>query len=122
MTACEQQPQFVVTHPRHLLLERPQYIAAPHGRDLLSVAGRLPADPVQGTPTRNGGDPRAGIRRFALVRPGPQCVDEGVLNRVLRKGEIAGESRHRCYRAAVLRAKHPGDVHTASPLLVDHAA
>jgi hypothetical protein len=67
---------------------------APQLLGLLHEAA-TPADPVDRAIARCGRDPRAGIARHSLLRPGLERPDEGLLDGLLGEVEVAQDANER---------------------------
>jgi hypothetical protein len=87
-------------------------------REQLGLAGErlLAADAVDRAVAGGRDDPRAGVRRCAVPRPALGRDDEGVLNRVLGKVEIAEDAAENRDAPCTLISIGAGElVYAASP-------
>ena len=77
----------------HIRGERPagQLIHRAHLLELASLVRRAP-DPIERGVARDGGDPRAGVRRKPVERPHSGGLLEGVLRGILRETPVPGDA------------------------------
>src|SRR3954464_4941798 len=76
---------------------------------MLGVALLLAAEPVDGAVPRGGGEPAAGVGRYAGLRPLLQCDHERLARRLLGDVDVAEAADERGDQAAVLLAEDPLD-------------
>src|SRR5205085_963729 len=79
------------------------------GRLVLRLAPLLAADPVDRAVARGGGEPAAGVGRYAGLRPLLQCGLERLARRLLGDVDVTEAADERGDQAAVLLAEDPLD-------------
>ena len=106
MAAGEDQPQPVVAHRAHLLgRARRRARAASAACGVPVVAGRLPAEPVDGPVAGRGDDPAARVGRHAVDRPALDGDGERLLDRLLGEVDVAEDADQGGDDPAVLLAE-----------------
>jgi len=105
VAAGEQQPQSVISDGSGGLVGR--VIVVHEGRLVLGVAQLLPADPVDRAVARGGGEPAAGVERYAGFRPLLQRGHERLARRLLREVDVTEAADEPGDQAAVLLAEDP---------------
>ena len=107
VAAGEQQPQSVVLDWSGVLVGR--VVVVHEGRLVLRAALLLAADPVDRAVARGGGEPAAGVGRYAELRPLLQRGHERLTRRLLRDVDVTEAADERGDQSAVLLAENPLD-------------